>query len=80
MTRHGFPHGSLGHREASARFGEPTVRGSQFGLPAFHGDGRDHVVGGGGTPARSGSPLDTMIALADGTRITFAAAGVSPGP
>jgi hypothetical protein len=36
--------------------------------------------GGGGTPARSGSPLDTMIALADGTRITFAAAGVSPGP
>jgi hypothetical protein len=83
MTRHGLTHGprfrsgyhALRHGEASARLGDPMARASRFELPTLHSDGRDHIVGGGGAPA--GRSPDTMIALADGTRITFAKAAVS---
>jgi hypothetical protein len=80
MPRHGFPLSSRTHREARAPSSKPMVRGSQFGLPASAGGGRDHIVGGGGTPEVLVSLPDLVIDLTDGTRITFATAGVSPRP
>jgi hypothetical protein len=42
-------------------------------LPELHGEGHDHIVGGGGMPPVPAP--DSEINLADGTHITFAAAG-----
>ena len=84
MTRHGVTRGlrfrssqhASRYGETSVPLGDPTVQASRFDLPALHGDGRDHIVGGGGAPAvRS---RDRAIALADGIRITFTTADVSP--
>jgi hypothetical protein len=61
--------------DASLRLADSTARGRRLDMPTLHSDGRDHIGGGGGAPADP-SP-DTMITLADGTRITFTTATVS---
>jgi hypothetical protein len=84
MRSHDMPYGSrhrTGHRavvrrDASGHRGDAITSGSRSEVPALHGDGRDHIGGGGRTPAAR--PGDRIIALADGTRITFATAGVTP--
>jgi hypothetical protein len=42
-------------------------------LPELHGEGHDHIIGGGGMPPVPAP--DPEIDLADGTHITFATAG-----
>jgi hypothetical protein len=84
MTQHGVTRGfryrskhhALRHSETSVPLDDPRMQASRFDLPALHGDGRDHIVGGGGAPAVCSR--DREIALADGIRITFATADVSP--
>ena len=69
MTRYGLTHGprfrsgyhALRHGEASVRLGDPMARGSRFELPALHGDGRDHIVGGGGDHIRQGRRVRVMV-------------------
>lgn len=76
MMRHHFPRGFHRHAEASAPFKELSVHGSWVELPPMHGGGHDHIVGGGATPEALVPSPDSVIDLADGTRITFATVGV----
>jgi hypothetical protein len=79
MMRHRFPLDLRGNCEASAPARERLVSGSSpLEPPTLHGDGHDHIVGGGGIPEALVPSPDSVIDLADGTRITFATVGVSP--
>jgi hypothetical protein len=77
MKRHRFSRDLRRHAEASAPPSGLSVRGSWVELLPMHGGGHDHILGGGGVPAAFVPSPDTVIDLADGTRITFATAGVS---
>jgi hypothetical protein len=78
MMRHHFPRDFQRHVEASAPSRGLSVGSSWVELPPMHSGGHDHILGGGGVAAAFVASPDPVIDLADGTRITFATAGVSP--
>jgi hypothetical protein len=78
MMRHHVPRDIQRRVEASAPSRGLSARGSWVELPPMHSGGHDHIVGGGGVAAAFVASPDPVIDLADGTRITFATAGVSP--
>ena len=78
MMRHHVPPVFRRHRAGSApRPMPPRPGGGPQPLPALHGEGHDHIGGGGGlSPVAAADPV---IDLGDGTRIVFAtAAGPLP--
>ena len=78
MMRHRVSQDLRRHAEALALSRGLSARGSWVELPPMHSGGHDHIVGGGGVAAAFVASPDPVIDLADGTRITFATAGVSP--
>jgi hypothetical protein len=78
MIRHRLSRDLRGHAETSTPSRGFSVRGSWVELPPMHSGGHDHILGGGGIAAAFVPSPDPVIDLADGTRITFATAGVSP--